>query len=260
MANPADHIRRVYSQYAQHLPSPEPFPKACKVHAPTLVRGLTNRILVYKGKFSPPHLGHLGMLRHAFNHSGRDLNLIAAIVQPMISGGRPVTSKASGKTVDFTQEERIALWNNDAAFPEWAWVQGHGDYALRILMYGLVETARKEGYVLEFSLLVGPDNAPWIDEPRLPYTSRSVAIAINGSMRDVNPEGFPITLICDAARKAWFDDGRMLRFEGCDDWRRLELETETLIREENAKAKGLIRLAMDLSSDHYRLIFRVSGR
>ncbi|KAL7620705.1 hypothetical protein AAE478_009700 [Parahypoxylon ruwenzoriense] len=48
--------------------------------APLLRRDRTNHVIVYNGCFNPPHRGHLANLRHAYQHSGGDMNVVGAIV------------------------------------------------------------------------------------------------------------------------------------------------------------------------------------
>ena len=49
---------------------------------PLLSKDRVNRVLSYPGSFNPPHVGHLAVLRHAFE-SSPDLNIVAGIVFPV---------------------------------------------------------------------------------------------------------------------------------------------------------------------------------
>lgn len=164
MASLAEYIQRVHSQYPGNLSTLDPFPKA-KLHTPNLLNGQINRILIYKGAFSPPHIGHLALLKHGFEHGGRDLNMIAAIVKPVEECSRPATANCSGKTISFSMEERVALWKNDERLPGWAWAFEDSMDELHKMMFCLVEFTEEDGYELDFVVLCGPDRSGWRNEP-----------------------------------------------------------------------------------------------
>lgn len=217
------------------------FPKAGS-QQPTLIKGQTNRIIIYRGCFSPPHLGHLRILTHAFLRGGRDLNAIAAIVFPVDGKGRPATVKSSLKTLTFTKTERVALWKHDERTPAWAWVYGGSEEELESVMCCLPLLAGKEGYQLEFIALVGPDRAAWKEDPWTPYVGAMTFQDKYGEWIGINCKGCETTLICDAAREATeFDiNGRLKRFKGCTPWGLLRLDIDVLKEAEKLKSEAFI--------------------
>lgn len=259
MTSLAEYIQRVHSRYPGNVSSLDPFPKA-NLHAPTLLKGQTNRILVYRGSFSPPHVGHLALLKHAFEHGGRDLNMIAAMVKPIKGGERPAVAMCSGEVALFSMEERIALWKEDERLPEWAWVYEDSMPELRKLMYCLVKMAKEDGYDLDFVALYGPDNAGWLEKPCRRLKGAVTLIGTDGERTDVTFRGCDVMLICDAARKAVeFDTGRLKRFEGCGKWMRLVLDAEVSIREEMAKAKNVMAVLKEKELGEYERLVDEAG-
>ena len=259
MTSLADYIQRVRSKYPGNFSTLDPFPEA-NLQAPILLKGQTNRILVYKGCFSPPHIGHLALLKHAFEHGGRDLNMIAAIVSPVEGCGRPAMAKCSGKVIPFTMEERVALWKKDERLPEWAWVYEHSMAELQKLMYCLAKTVKEDGCKLEFVALFGPDNSRWQNEPYRRLRAEVTLVGDDGEMRHVEFRGCNVTLICDAARKAVeFDTGRLERFKGCERWRRLMSDTEVSICEEKAKAESVMAVLKEKELHEYQRLVDEAG-
>lgn len=259
MASLTEYIQRVRSKYPGNFATVDPFPKAT-LHAPTVLKEQTNRILVYKGSFSPPHIGHMAVLRHAFEHGGRDLNMIAAIVKPLERCSRPATATCSGKTISFGMEERVALWKSDDRLPALAWVYEDSIVELKRLMYCLVQTAKMDGYDLEFVALYGPDNSGWLDEPYWHWTAEVTLVDDDGEETEVAFEGCKIMMICDAARKAVeFDTRKLKRFEGCEPWRRPVLDSEVLMREGKAKAKHWMEVLKEKDLDEYQRLVDDAG-
>ncbi|KAH7075545.1 hypothetical protein BKA63DRAFT_299921 [Paraphoma chrysanthemicola] len=57
-------------------------PKARLHIIPTVSEARINYILLYRGAFNPPHIGHLNFLKDSLAHAGPDLHIIGAIIQP----------------------------------------------------------------------------------------------------------------------------------------------------------------------------------
>lgn len=260
MASLVEYIQRVHSEYPGNLSSLDPFSKA-NIHAPTLLKGQTNRILVYKGSFSPPHVGHLALLKHAFEHGGRDLNMIAGIVKPLEGCERPSMANCSGKVVSFSVKERAVLWKSDERLPEWAWVYEDSMDQLWKLMYCLVKMTKEDGYDLEFVALYGSDHMGWLGEPSRRLKGDLMLIGTNGERRYATFRGCDVTLICDAARKTVeFDMERLEKFEGDVKWMRPVLDAEVSIREEMARAKNLMAVLKEKDPGEYQRLVDEAGK
>jgi len=109
-----DYIARTYLELG--IDKPKDFFSVCfGQHAPTLTPHTVNRILVYPGKFNPPHYGHLATLHDGFHNTGADLNLIVAMIVP----------RGDGYTdhLQLTKSERANLWRGaDDYLSDYYWV------------------------------------------------------------------------------------------------------------------------------------------
>lgn len=80
--------------------------------APTLRNDRPNKVIVYGGRFSPPHIGHMSLLCHAF--AVTDDTVIAAMIVPL----HPVTNNT---TLKLSKAYRKVLWQHDV-LGRFAWV------------------------------------------------------------------------------------------------------------------------------------------
>src|SRR5271154_5228565 len=76
---------------------------------PLLSKDRVNRVLSYSGSFNPPHVGHLGVLRHVFE-SSPDLNIVAGIESVEHIGKK---NRYSGQCLVLSREQRSKLWKGD---------------------------------------------------------------------------------------------------------------------------------------------------
>src|SRR5436305_11894668 len=139
----------------------------CKV--PLLSKDKVNRVMIYLGAFNPPHVGHLGVLCHAFQ-GGSDLNIVAGLVYPIDVSYLERKNYRSNRKLVLSEEQRSQLWERDVRFPTWA-------FAPRV--YGTLEdaeikiasAAEKDGYEIRYIRVLGPDS--WtIDDPARYYNTR----------------------------------------------------------------------------------------
>src|SRR5271167_970439 len=72
---------------------------------PLLSKDRANRVLIYPGSFNPPHIGHLSVLRHAFE-SSPDLNIVAGIVVPVAVELIEKENYRSGRHLVLSREQR----------------------------------------------------------------------------------------------------------------------------------------------------------
>ncbi|KAF2029020.1 hypothetical protein EK21DRAFT_113394 [Setomelanomma holmii] len=82
---------------------------------PTASEARINYILVYRGTFNPPHIGHLNFLTDSLAHAGPDLHIIGALFQPS-----DTRWMAEHKTCDLmlSQETRSRLLSDDKRIPD----------------------------------------------------------------------------------------------------------------------------------------------
>jgi hypothetical protein len=73
------------------------------------------RVLIYVGCFNPPHISHLNLLLHVYNHA-RCLNIVHAIIVPLSEASCMLKNPPKY----FTFDERKEFWEGDPEFPSWA--------------------------------------------------------------------------------------------------------------------------------------------
>ena len=168
----------------------------CKV--PLLSKDKVNRVMVYAGAFNPPHVGHLGVLCHAFQ-SNPDLNIVAGLVYPSSVDRVRRKNYHSNRRLVLSEEQRSELWERDVRFPTWAFAPRE-DFETKI-----ANAAKEGGYEIRYIRVLGPDG--WdINNPR------QYGIA-----------GYSEYLITDATRKASFvtPSGVPRQVMGYTSWRKL---------------------------------------
>jgi hypothetical protein len=161
----------------------------CKV--PLLSKDKVNRVMVYYGAFNPPHVGHLGVLCHAFQSSS-DLNIVAGVVRPLSVYQIREKNYYSNRRLVLSQEQRLELWERDVRFPMWAFApREYGTF--EDLGTKIARAAKKDGYEIRYIRVLGPDN--WnINDPRRHKYTRYSEYLITDAAREasfVTPNGVP---------------------------------------------------------------------
>jgi hypothetical protein len=174
---------------------------------PLLSKDRVNRVLMYPGSFNPPHVGHLSVLRHAFE-SSPDLNIVAGIVLPMAVEHIEEKNYRSGRCLVLSREQRSELWKRDARFPAWAFAPNYKSSVE--LTEKIANAAKKDGYEILYIKLGGPDAWDFSWPHRHVYTNCTEH------------------LISDAARSAPFlgPDGVPQPIKRYTTWQRLELDLQ----------------------------------
>lgn len=118
-----------------------------------------NHILIFRGAFNPPHLGHLRVLAEAYYHHNTDLHIVAAIIVPMDNDFLLQKNSDVGERFLLPEQCSSNLWKNDKRSPKWAWVfdlESHED--IPYFARQLAAFARADGYTLSFIHLRGAEN------------------------------------------------------------------------------------------------------
>jgi hypothetical protein len=163
----------------------------CKV--PLLSKDKVNRVMIYYGVFNPPHVGHLGVLCHAFQSSA-DLNIVAGLVCPLDVNFIERKNRNSNRRLVLSEEQRSVLWERDVRFPPWAFVPRRRKYdSTEDFKTEIASAAKKDGYEIRYIRVMGPDN--WdIDNPTRYGDSRYSEYLITDATRRasfVTPNGVP---------------------------------------------------------------------
>lgn len=126
-------------------------------HMPPILRGnCMNRVILYRGSFNPPHLGHLNLLKHAFTECGEDWNVIGAIVFVLPDSSLDYKFGHTSGTLKFSRRQRGQLWREGLADINWAF-----PYAYKLDWDGFLDRLRYaiegDGLQVEFVALMGGD-------------------------------------------------------------------------------------------------------
>ncbi|KAF2640586.1 hypothetical protein P280DRAFT_543312 [Massarina eburnea CBS 473.64] len=109
----------------------------------------SNRIIIYRGCFNPPHRGHLQTLSHAFYRLKDKLNLIAAFIH--LVHDNDVAWKIRLK-------QRTELGSKCDLLNGWSWVYPRTVLPMRKFKEELKEVTKRDGYDFDFVALMGPDH------------------------------------------------------------------------------------------------------
>src|SRR5277367_4768908 len=189
-------------------------PEANKCKVPLLSKDKVNRVMIFYGVFNPPHVGHLGVLCHAFQ-SSPDLNIVAGLVYPLDVDQIESKNRDSNRRLVLSEEQRSELWERDVRFPTWAFVPRRRKYdSTEEFEMEIASAAKEDGYEILYIRVMGPDN--WdIDNPCRHW--------------DTDHSEF---LITDATRRASFvaPNGVPRPMEGYTSWQRLEPDPELRVQ------------------------------
>jgi hypothetical protein len=184
----------------------------CKV--PLLSKDKVNRVMIFYGAFNPPHVGHLGVLCHAFQ-SSPDLNIVAGLVYPVDVDIIEMKNYNSNRRLVLSGEQRSELWERDVRFPTWAFVARRRRYdSTEDFEMEIASAAKEDGYEILYIRVMGPDS--WdIDNPARYLDSR-----------------YSEYLITDAARRASFvtPNDAPQPMKGYGSWRRLGPDPELRVQ------------------------------
>jgi len=179
--------------------------------SPTLRSDRINSILVYPGSFNPPHRGHFELLRHGFMKSGRDMNIIAAVVLPL--DDESLVKKLIGhkSPLIFTKAERIRLWNGYGR-SDWYWTYDRSTDEWFESQRRISKTISKDGFDISWTMLCGPDYVQIHQVPQIPvWGCKDIIISDAGRAADFTP--------CAVKR--------LTSLNGCGTWGEMVLDFQT---------------------------------
>lgn len=127
--------------------------------SPRLLRGRTNRILIYRGCFNPPHIAHLNLLRYVYLRAHLEFNIVAAIIIVLSDDSCRDKLDGTDDRLLYSLDERKKLWEQDTEFPDWACVVDGDkwDADETGIHTSLWNNVSKEGFELNLVTLIGPD-------------------------------------------------------------------------------------------------------
>lgn len=208
---------------------------------PTLIKGQTNRIMVYRGSFNPPHVGHMNLLTYAFDHGGQDIR--AAIILTSSDESLETKFREFDGTMRLSKKDRQKLWKNDDRLPLWAWVWEDSSDEWKELRRRLKQKARSAGYQIEYLILYGPDGLNLFEDVS------DVGRDARFHTSDINQ-----ILVCDVSREAGLpDQSEELRtLCGFGPWRKLELDKQIVEDEAGADAENMLAILKVKAPEEYQ--------
>ncbi len=146
---------------------------------PVLRSGRLNSILVYPGSINPPHRGHLELLQYGFGRSGRDFNLIAAIILPLddVSLARKLGSRAGTGHGYSIKREGSSFWKQDRGPRDWYWI-----YDRSLNEWGVFEDRLRKAVIQDKSTLNSSCYADQITSSSIAYLLRPYGVVKRSSL------------------------------------------------------------------------------
>jgi hypothetical protein len=150
----------------EHTTRKNVFNRTPNGNTPRLRKDQVNRIIIYSGKFNPPHRGHRELLLHTY--LSNDSKTIAAMILPGSTDGTKDQKYDLKKAVNLylSRQHRDELWR-DELMARWSWIFPGSRRNYKTFLNRLYTIARQDGYSIHFYLLAGPDHVTLTKEPNL---------------------------------------------------------------------------------------------
>lgn len=182
--------------------------------SPSLKFGCINRILVYPGSFNPPHLAHVEILRNGFTKSGRDMNIIAAIILPLDDEYCKRKLGGQKRPLIFTKAERARLWNG-YGLSDWYWTYDRSESEWYNFQKRLTDNISKDGLNISWVALCGPEYVNLDGIPSVPvFGCKDIMVSDAGRPADFTTRGVD----------------RLRTLKGCEAWEEVLLDFKALQR------------------------------
>lgn len=143
------------------------------VKPPVLRRGVPNTIIMFSGRFNPPNINHVRLLRHVTRNAGQDLNIVGAIICIIDEHSTREKMEASGEGLDVLlgDKQRTDIWVGAGIPVDWVWVQDSSQCSLKDACSALLQFASLNGFDLRFLILCRPEHFSVMGdkEPENPY-------------------------------------------------------------------------------------------
>jgi hypothetical protein len=125
-----------------------------------LRKNAVNHILIYRGSFNPPHIGHRALLAHTFFRSSYE-NTVAAFIVPssndLLEEKMGTTDAGEIPAIVLTRAQRAELWQDDS-IARWAYTYRHKE-RFGVVRHEMIRRLEATGVKVEFVCIAGGEGS-----------------------------------------------------------------------------------------------------